>query len=100
MQAKSQKKLIIAAAARFNAKPKTGVAFLEENQLIYTDLPPDAPESAKAHNLAVFLRGCARLDKRLLGDYLSREENLPLLRAFIGLNDFRNVRLFNLVSYI
>ncbi|KAJ7445765.1 hypothetical protein B0H11DRAFT_2162552 [Mycena galericulata] len=92
LQAKSQKKLIIAAAARFNAKPKTGVAFLEENQLIYTDLPPDAPESAKAHNLAVFLRGCARLDKRLLGDYLSREENLPLLKAFIGLIDFRDKR--------
>ncbi|KAJ7632227.1 hypothetical protein FB45DRAFT_989797 [Roridomyces roridus] len=91
-QAKSQKKLVIAAAARFNTKPKTGVAFLEENKLIYTDLPGDMPESAKAHNLAVFLKGCTRLDKRLLGDYLSREENLPLLKAFIGLFDFRNKR--------
>ncbi|KAJ7929284.1 Sec7-like domain is implicated in guanine nucleotide exchange function [Mycena leptocephala] len=90
IHAKSQKKLIVTAAARFNTKPKQGVAFLEENQLIYTDLPADAPESAKAHNLAVFLKGCARLDKRLLGDYLSREENLPLLKAFMGLFDFRN----------
>ncbi|KAJ7261394.1 hypothetical protein B0H12DRAFT_1106609, partial [Mycena haematopus] len=87
---KSQKKLIVTAAARFNNKPKKGVAFLEENRLIYTDLPPDAPESAKAHNLAVFLKGCARLDKRLLGDYISREENLPLLKAFVGLFDFRD----------
>ncbi|KAJ7871479.1 hypothetical protein B0H14DRAFT_2724284 [Mycena olivaceomarginata] len=90
IQTKSQKKLIVAAAARFNNKPKKGVAFLEENRLIYTDLPPDAPDSAKAHNLAVFLKGCARLDKRLLGDYISREENLPLLKAFIGLFDFRD----------
>ncbi|KAJ7168148.1 hypothetical protein C8R43DRAFT_983232 [Mycena crocata] len=90
IQAKSQKKLIVTAAARFNDKPKKGVAFLEENQLIYSDLPHNAPESAKAHNLAVFLKGCARLDKRLLGDYLSREENLPLLKAFVGLIDFRN----------
>ncbi|KAJ6606553.1 hypothetical protein DFH09DRAFT_1242048 [Mycena vulgaris] len=90
IQAKSQKKLVVSAAAQFNAKPKKGVAFLEENRLIYTDLPADAPESAKTHNLAVFLKGCARLDKRLLGDYLSREENLPLLKAFIGLIDFRN----------
>ncbi|KAJ6618317.1 hypothetical protein B0H10DRAFT_1795581 [Mycena sp. CBHHK59/15] len=90
IQTKSQKKLIVTAAARFNVKPKTGVAFLEENQLIYADLPPNAPESAKAHNLAVFLRGCARLDKRLLGDYMSREENLPLLTAFIGLIDFKD----------
>jgi brefeldin A-resistance guanine nucleotide exchange factor 1 len=42
----------------------------------------------------VFLKGCARLDKRLLGDYISREENLPLLKAFIGLFDFRDVRSF------
>ncbi|KAJ7888919.1 hypothetical protein B0H14DRAFT_3127156 [Mycena olivaceomarginata] len=90
IQAKSQKKLIVAAAARFNNKPKKGVAFLEENRLIYTDLPPDAPDSAKAHNLAVFLKGCALLDERLLGDYISREENLPLLKAFIGLFDFKD----------
>nr|GAT51097.1 predicted protein [Mycena chlorophos] len=91
LKAKSQKKLIVAAASRFNTKPKNGITFLEENGLIYTNLPPDAPESAKAHNLAVFLKGCARLDKRLLGDYISREENLPLLKAFIGLFDFRDV---------
>ncbi|KAJ7771775.1 hypothetical protein B0H16DRAFT_195217 [Mycena metata] len=90
IHAKSQKKLIISAATQFNNKPKKGVAFLEENQLIYSDLPPDSPESAKVHNLAVFLKSCARLDKRLLGDYLSREENLPLLKAFIGLIDFRD----------
>ncbi|KAF8184945.1 Sec7-domain-containing protein [Mycena galopus ATCC 62051] len=90
LHTKSQKKLIVAAANRFNTKPKQGVAFLEENRLIYTDLPADAPESAKAHNLAVFLKGCARLDKRLLGDYISREENLPLLKAFVGLFDFRD----------
>ncbi|KAJ7470334.1 hypothetical protein FB451DRAFT_1339866 [Mycena latifolia] len=92
IQAKSQKKLVITAAAQFNAKPKKGIAFLEENRLIYTDLPANAPESAKAHNLAVFLKGCARLDKRVLGEFISREENLPLLKAFIGLIDFRNVR--------
>ncbi|KAJ7093181.1 hypothetical protein C8R44DRAFT_835540 [Mycena epipterygia] len=90
IQTKSQKKLVVTAAARFNAKPKNGVAFLEENQLIYSDLPADAPESAKVHNLAVFLKGCARLDKRVLGEYISREENLPLLKAFVGLIDFRD----------
>ncbi|KAJ6525107.1 hypothetical protein DFH09DRAFT_1264292 [Mycena vulgaris] len=90
IQAKSQKKLVVTAAAQFNAKPKKGIVFLEENRFMYTDLPADAPESANAHNLAVFLKGCARLDKRLLGDYISREENRPLLKAFIGLIDFRN----------
>ncbi|CAK5264859.1 unnamed protein product [Mycena citricolor] len=69
IQAKSQKSLVITAASRFNTKPKTGVAFLEENHLIYSDLPADAPASAKTHNLA--------------------EETLPLLKAFMGLFDFR-----------
>ncbi|CAK5279479.1 unnamed protein product [Mycena citricolor] len=89
IQAKSQKSLVITAASRFNTKPKTGVAFLEENHLIYSDLPADAPASAKTHNLAVFLKSCQRLDKKLLGDYISREETLPLLKAFMGLFDFR-----------
>jgi hypothetical protein len=88
MQTKSQKKLILAAAARFNAKPKTGIAFLEENHLIYSDL---SPGFSKADSLAVFLKGCTRLDKRLLGDYISKPENIDILKAFIGLFDFNNV---------
>ncbi|RDB21501.1 hypothetical protein Hypma_011417 [Hypsizygus marmoreus] len=87
IQTKSQKKLILAGAARFNAKPKSGVAFLEENKLIYTDL---SPEVSKAQSLATFLKGCTRLDKRLLGDFISKPDNIDILRAFIGLFDFKN----------
>jgi len=89
LQTKSQKKLILTGAARFNSKPKTGVAFLEENGLIYADL---SPEVSKACSLATFLKGCTRLDKRLLGDYVSKPENIEILKAFIGLFDFKNVR--------
>lgn len=88
MRSKSQKQLVITGAARFNTKPKTGLAFLEENGLIYADLSPDVP---KARSLAKFLKNCTRLDKRLLGDFISRPDNLDLLNAFIGLFDFNDV---------
>ena len=81
-------------AARFNAKPKSGVTFLEENNLIYADL---SPEMSKARSLAKFLKGCTRIDKRLLGDFISKPDNLDILQAFIGLFDFKNVCFY---SYI
>lgn len=88
MRSKSQKQLVLTGAARFNTKPKTGLAFLEENGLIYSDL---SPEISKARSLATFLKNCTRLDKRLLGDFISKPDNIEVLEAFIGLFDFKNV---------
>ena len=87
-QSKSRKKLVLTGAARFNAKPKNGLAFLEEHKLIYADASPDI---SRAQSLARFLKSCTRLDKRLLGDYISKPENIDVLRAFIELFDFKDV---------
>ncbi|KDQ60619.1 hypothetical protein JAAARDRAFT_172637 [Jaapia argillacea MUCL 33604] len=87
LKKKSQKMLVMTGAARFNAKPKTGISFLEENGLIFADLSPDV---SRPLSLAKFLKSCTRLDKRLLGDYISKPENLDVLKAFIGLFDFTN----------
>ncbi|TFK54814.1 Sec7-domain-containing protein [Heliocybe sulcata] len=87
MQNKSQKKLVMTGASRFNAKPKTGIAFLEENGLIYSDL---SPTMSKAESLAKFLKSCTRLDKRLLGDFISKPDNIDILKAFMNQFDFRN----------
>ncbi|THV07859.1 Sec7-domain-containing protein [Dendrothele bispora CBS 962.96] len=86
-QTKSQKKLILTGASRFNTKPKTGIAFLEENGLIYHDLSPNV---SKAQSLASFLKSCTRLDKRLLGDFISKPENIDVLKAFVELFDFKD----------
>ncbi|EAU88400.2 Sec7 domain-containing protein [Coprinopsis cinerea okayama7 len=86
LQAKSRKELISAGATKFNTKPKTGVAFLEENGFIYQDL---SPEVSKPQSLAKFLKSCGRLDKRVLGGYISKPDNIELLKAFIGLFDFK-----------
>lgn len=88
IQDKSRKKLVLTGAARFNSKPKIGIAFLEENKLIYSDL---SPEVSRTRSLAIFLKSCTRLDKRLLGDYISKPDNLELLKEFIGLFDFKDV---------
>lgn len=86
---KSQKMLILAGASRFNTKPKDGIKFLEENKLIYND-----PSISRTRSLALFLKGCTRLDKKLLGDYISKPDNIELLTEFIGLYDFKNVSGF------
>jgi brefeldin A-resistance guanine nucleotide exchange factor 1 len=91
MLSKSRKKLVLTGAARFNSKPKLGLAFLEENKLIYSDL---SPEVSRVKSLAIFLKSCTRLDKRLLGDYLSKPDNLDLLKEFMKLFDFKNVSRF------
>ncbi|CAL1704279.1 unnamed protein product [Somion occarium] len=85
LKTKSQKMLVLNGASRFNTKPKSGLTFLEEHKLIYTDSNEPRPQS-----LAKFLRSCSKLDKRLLGDYISRPENIDLLKAFMGLFDFKN----------
>ncbi|KAI0736608.1 hypothetical protein C8Q72DRAFT_893220 [Fomitopsis betulina] len=83
--AKSRKKLVLTGTARFNTKPKTGISFLEENKLIYTD-----PNEPRPLSLARFLKKSARMDKRLLGDFLGRPENLDVLKAFLGLFNFKD----------
>ncbi|EJF65717.1 Sec7-domain-containing protein [Dichomitus squalens LYAD-421 SS1] len=81
---KSKKKLILTGTAKFNTKPKTGLAFLEENKLIYAD-----PNEPKPLSLAKFLKSSARIDKRLLGDFISKPDNIEVLKAFLSLMDFK-----------
>lgn len=80
---------MLEGVVRFNEKPKDGIAFLEAKGLIYTEENADLP---RHEVLAAFLKQCPRLDKRLLGDYLSRPDNIETLRSFIGLFDFQDVR--------
>ncbi|KAH7889929.1 hypothetical protein F5I97DRAFT_1924441 [Phlebopus sp. FC_14] len=87
MQNKSRKKIVLTGAARFNSKPKLGLAFLEENRLIYSDLSSGV---SQLRSLALFLKSCTRLDKRLLGDYLSKPDNAELLKEFMSLFDFKD----------
>jgi len=74
---------------RFNEKPKNGIAFLDSKGLIYTEENHDLP---RHEVLAKFLKTCPRLDKKLLGDYISRPDNIQILRSFIEQFEFKGVR--------
>ncbi|KAG9093300.1 GDP/GTP exchange factor for ARF [Ceratobasidium sp. UAMH 11750] len=104
---KSRKLLVLTAAQKFNEKPKKGVAFMLENGLVdykaeedrETTEKPEAPSQeekkestrkADPKSLARFLKQCPRLDKKVLGEYISHLDNPDLLREFIGMFDFRD----------
>jgi hypothetical protein len=88
---KQQKKLLLAGTARFNIKPKTGLAFLEEKGLISTAKDSIGASPSRNRSLARFLKKSPRLDKKLLGEYISRPENAEVLKEFINLYDFDDV---------
>ena len=80
-----RKKIIIRGATKFNEKPKAGIAFLV-SQGIISD--PDDPKA-----IAEFVKGTTRVDKKVLGEFLSKRDNEPILKAFMKLFDFRGLRL-------
>lgn len=85
---KTNKKLLLEGAAAFNLKPKVGLKFLEENGVIYSD-----PKMSREESLARFFKTTPRLDKKLLGDFISRPDQLEVSRAFMGLMEFNGVSL-------
>ena len=89
---KSRKGLLLTGTAMFNTKPKQGLAFLEKNLIISPDVAGSGTDSEKRTKaIARFLRHTTRLDKRLVGEFISRPDQIDLLKAFIGLFDFRGV---------
>lgn len=89
---KSRKSVLLTGAAMFNTKPKNGLAFLEREGIIAVNSEgPGTDDEKRTRSIARFLRGSTRLDKKLLGEYISRPDHTELLRAFIGLFDFNGV---------
>ncbi|KAG9049245.1 GDP/GTP exchange factor for ARF [Tulasnella sp. UAMH 9824] len=85
VESKASKGLLLAGAAKFNTKPKVGLAYLEEHGLIYKPEDKDVP---RARALAKFLKSTPRLDKKVLGDWISAPDQIDVLKEFIGLFDF------------
>ncbi|KIO27117.1 hypothetical protein M407DRAFT_73603 [Tulasnella calospora MUT 4182] len=85
VESKASKGLLLEGAAKFNTKPKVGLAYLEEHGLIYK---PDEKDLPRARALAKFLKSTPRLDKKVLGDWISAPDQIDVLKEFIGLFDF------------
>lgn len=80
-----RKGIIIRGATKFNENPKGGIAFLASQGIIKN---PDDPKC-----IVELLKGTTRIDKKVLGEYISKRSNEPILRAFIALFDFRSLRV-------
>ena len=88
---KGRKALFLQGTAMFNHKPKTGLAFLEKNGIIIPDSQGGTDEEKRVRGIAKFLKSSGRLDKKLLGEFISRPDQIELLKAYIGLFDFGGV---------
>ncbi|KAF2198263.1 Sec7-domain-containing protein [Delitschia confertaspora ATCC 74209] len=80
-----RKAIIIRGATKFNENPKAGIAFLASQGIIKN---PDDP-----HCIAEFVKGTTRVDKRILGDFLSKRSSEAILSAFIKEFDFTGQRV-------
>ena len=83
MSLKYKKKLITTASELFNTKPSKGVSYLKEQGLIQ-----DEPSE-----IANFMRTNPHLDKKQIGEYISKRDNLHILKAFVECFDLNGVRL-------
>ncbi|XP_053306901.1 Golgi-specific brefeldin A-resistance guanine nucleotide exchange factor 1 isoform X2 [Spea bombifrons] len=82
---KNKKKLLITGTEQFNLKPKNGIQFLQEKNLLAT--PMDNKEVAQ------WLRENPRLDKKMIGEFVSDRKNLELLESFVGTFGFQGLRI-------
>ncbi|KAI8581103.1 hypothetical protein K450DRAFT_234658 [Umbelopsis ramanniana AG] len=88
LERKEQKHILLEGASRFNDSPKKGIKYLKEQGVIVEDEKGDFTDS-----LAHFLMSTPKLNKKSLGEYLGRPDNVPLLQRFMRQFDFSNKRV-------
>lgn len=80
-----KKKVIIKGATKFNESPKAGIAFLASKGIIGDPNDPQAVTS--------FFKGTTRIDKKILGEFISKKGNEAILNAFMDRFDFEGLRV-------
>ncbi|XP_028323608.1 Golgi-specific brefeldin A-resistance guanine nucleotide exchange factor 1 isoform X2 [Gouania willdenowi] len=82
---KTKKKLLITGTEQFNQKPKKGIQFLQEKGLLSS--PMDTSQVAQ------WLRENPRLDKKMIGEYVSDRNHMELLDSFVNTFTFQGLRI-------
>ncbi|XP_052006879.1 Golgi-specific brefeldin A-resistance guanine nucleotide exchange factor 1 isoform X1 [Xyrauchen texanus] len=85
LEIKIKKKLLITGTEQFNQKPKKGIQFLQEKGLL--SIPMDNNEVAQ------WLRDNPRLDKKMIGEFISDRKNTDLLDSFVNTFAFQGLRI-------
>ncbi|XP_068423605.1 Golgi-specific brefeldin A-resistance guanine nucleotide exchange factor 1 isoform X3 [Clinocottus analis] len=82
---RAKKKLLITGTEQFNQKPKKGIQFLQEKGLLSSPLDNN--------QVAQWLRENPRLDKKMIGEYVSDRKNMELLDSFVNTFGFQGLRI-------
>ncbi|KAF7667847.1 hypothetical protein LDENG_00040800 [Lucifuga dentata] len=85
MEIRTKKKLLITGTEQFNQKPKKGIQFLQEKGLLSN--PMDNKQVAQ------WLRENPRLDKKMIGEFISDRKNMELLDSFVNTFTFQGLRI-------
>ncbi|XP_056290825.1 Golgi-specific brefeldin A-resistance guanine nucleotide exchange factor 1 isoform X1 [Pseudoliparis swirei] len=82
---RTKKKLLITGTEQFNQKSKKGIQFLQEKGLLSSPLDND--------QVAQWLRENPRLDKKMIGEFVSDRKNMALLDSFVNTFTFQGLRI-------
>lgn len=87
MALKDKKKLLTQGTELFNTRPDKGILFLQESGVLNPVLDPV--------EVAHFLRENPGLDKKMIGEYISKKKNveIKILETFVNSFDFTNLRV-------
>ncbi|KAM4600045.1 Golgi-specific brefeldin A-resistance guanine nucleotide exchange factor 1 isoform 1-T1 [Fundulus diaphanus] len=85
MEIRTKKKLLITGTEQFNQKPKRGIQFLQEKGLLNDPLD--------TKQVAQWLKENPRLDKKMIGEYISDRKNMELLDSFVNTFTFQGLRI-------
>ncbi|KAM4615448.1 Golgi-specific brefeldin A-resistance guanine nucleotide exchange factor 1 [Polymixia lowei] len=85
MEIKTKKKLLITGTEQFNQKPKKGIQFLQEKGLISSPMDNN--------QVAQWLRENPRLDKKMIGEFVSDRKHMELLDSFVNTFGFQGLRI-------
>lgn len=80
-----RKKIVIKGVSKFNENPKAGIAFLASQGII--------EDVENPRSITKFLKGTTRVDKKVLGEWLSKKSNEAMLGPFMELFDFTGQRV-------
>ncbi|KAM7384982.1 hypothetical protein PAMP_001086 [Pampus punctatissimus] len=85
MEIRTKKKLLITGTEQFNQKPKKGIQFLQEKGLLSNPMDNN--------QVAQWLRENPRLDKKMIGEYISDRKHMELLDSFVNTFTFQGLRI-------
>ncbi|XP_071108376.1 Golgi-specific brefeldin A-resistance guanine nucleotide exchange factor 1-like isoform X1 [Haliotis cracherodii] len=82
---KHKKKLYQTGTELFNMKPSKGITFLQEQGLL--DSPLDTGQ------VVMLLKENPKMDKKMIGEYVSNKKNNKVLEAFVKSFNFEDIRI-------